>query len=148
MASRKVKEEAVSTARPHVGDRGEISLALGGQDMVLRPSFEAIEGFERATGKGLLQLSREALSGVLTLSETAHVACECIRAWGRANGDHGAAGSNVKRVAELIMEGEGGFHGALETVSAMLALAVTGKYSSKGEIKPAAKMTKEAPAAG
>lgn len=128
-------------ARPAVEERGELTLELGGASMSLRPSYEAIVGFEAATGKGLLQLAREALNGRLTLAETAQVACECVRAWGREAGDQNAAGSNAKKVAKLILEAEGGLHATLQTVSAMLSLAVTGGYDASGEAKPSAMTT-------
>src|SRR3546814_8479413 len=51
----------VNTDRPHVEERGELALMLDGQDMVLRPSYEAIDAFEKATGKGLLMLARDSL---------------------------------------------------------------------------------------
>lgn len=139
----------VNTDRPHVEERGELALPLDGQDMILRPSYEAIDAFEKATGKGLLQLARESLNGSLTLAETAQIACECIRAWGRANEDRGSAGANTQRIAELIMESDGGLRLALSTISAMLALAVTGNYTAKGEVKPVTtKKTEQAPVAG
>src|SRR3546814_10273886 len=116
----------VNTDRPHVEERGELALMLDGQDMVLRPSYEAIDAFEKATGKGLLMLARDSLNGALTLAETAQIACECIRAWGRANDDRGSAGANTQRIAELIMESDGGLRTALSTISAMMALAVNG----------------------
>ncbi|MDX3908423.1 MAG: GTA-gp10 family protein [Sphingobium sp.] len=117
--------------------RGELSLRIDGGEMGLRPSFEAITAFERETGKGLLLLAREALSGSLTLGETAQIACQCIRAWGRDTGSIGAKGARADRIAELILESDGGIREALATVAGLLSLAATGGYSAKGEAKAA-----------
>src|SRR3546814_19710491 len=81
-------------------------------------------------------LARDSLNGALTLAETAQIACECIRAWGRANDDRGSAGANTQRIAELIMESDGGLRTALSTISAMLAPAVPGNSTAQGEVKP------------
>lgn len=118
-------------------ERGEIALHLDGVPMVMRPSHEAIQLFEQATGKGLIQLTREALAGELSMGETAQVACQCIKAWGRATKNVSVAGVNADRIAELMMEGEGGFRAALATVAGLLALASTGGVTAAGELKPA-----------
>ena len=136
-------------ARPHVEDRGELALVLDGVTMVLRPTFEAIEAFEAATGKGLMQIARDAIDGRLTVGETAQIACECIRAWGRETDNEDAAGARPKRVANLILDAEGGFRAASGTVAAVLALAATGGYTSSGELKPVTtKKTTDASVAG
>lgn len=124
-------------------ERGELALVLDGQDMVLRPSHEAIRAFEAATGKGLLQLAREAMDGTLTLSETAQVACECIRAWGREEKNLGFAGSRADRIALLIMESDGGLFKAMATIAALLSLAATGGCTATGEVKPATRTSGE-----
>jgi len=124
--------------RPASEERGEIALELDGMTLVMRPTFEAIDAFERSTGKGLLQLAREGLAQTLTLSETAQIAGECIRAWGRAVNDENAKGSNTKRIANLMLEAEGGYRVTLAIVAGMLSLAATGGYTAKGELKPAA----------
>lgn len=127
--------------RPHATERGEIALPLGGVDYVLRPSHEAIEAFQAVTGKGLMQLARDALQGSMTTGECAQVATECIRAWGRATKKASAIGVNAPRVSELILESDGGFHEAIITIAAMLSLASTGGYTSQGELKPTTKPT-------
>lgn len=128
---------APAPTRPYLSERGEMALLLDGVEMVMRPTYEAIIAFERATGKGLLQLARDALAGALTLGEVAQIACECIRAWGRDVEDKGAAGANPKRVADLILEGDGGLHKASVTVGALLTMASTGGYTAQGKPKPA-----------
>lgn len=145
MAGRKNKAEA--PVRPASAERGEISLTLDGGAFVLRPSFEAIDAFEAATGKGLLQLAQESLRGALRLGEVAQVVTECVRAWGRATGQKSAQGVNASRVAELILEAEGGFVEASKTISAVLSLASTGGYTAQGEVKATGTTTSEAPVA-
>jgi hypothetical protein len=122
--------------RPAEPERGEVSITLEGEEMVLRPSHEAISAFERMTGKGLLILAREALNGSLSLGETAQVMCECIRAWGRHVDNKSAAGAGADRIAELVLESEGGFRAALATLAGVLSMAVTGGYTAQGEMKP------------
>lgn len=127
---------AEETNRPITEERGELSLMLDGADMGLRPSYEAIQAIETTLGRGLVDLARDGIAGKLSLSETAQIATECIRAWGREVEDKGAAGANSVRVAKLILDSDGGLYGAQKTVSAMLSLAVTGGYNSAGEMKP------------
>lgn len=123
-------------ARPPVTERGEIVLILDGQDFCLRPSHEAIFEFEAITGQGLLQLTRSALDGSMPVSVLAQVATECIKAWGRATKSTSAAAVNAQRVAELILESDQGYRGALVSVASMLSLASTGGYTASGELKP------------
>lgn len=123
--------------RPANAERGEISLTLDGVEMVMRPSHEAILAFESATGKGLAQLAAQAVACTLTLGEVAQVAAECIRAWGRATGQRGYAGSTATRVGELILEAPGGLRDAMGPISSVLALAFTGEYTASGKLKAA-----------
>lgn len=99
---------ALETVRPHVAERGEIALNLDGQELILRPSHEAIVEFEAVTGKGLMQLTRPALDGSLSVGAAAQVATECVKAWGRATNSPSAMGVNAPRVAELILESKDG----------------------------------------
>lgn len=126
------------TTRSPVEDRGELALTLDGMLFGLRPSYEAIDAIEKALGRGLVDVARDALSAKLSLGATAQIACECIRAWGRETQDKNASGANAPRIARLILDSEGGFHAVLQTVSAMLSLAVTGGYDSAGNLKPPA----------
>lgn len=118
--------------------RGEIALALGesGKEYVLRPTFAAIQAIEEKTGKGLLRLSRDGATGDLTLTETAIIANECIRAQGKATGDAIMAAYDTARVAELIHAAEGGIAATMGRLSVLLALAATGEYTPAGELKP------------
>jgi hypothetical protein len=145
--ARKAKDEG---ARPANGKRGEITLLLEGEEYVLRPTWEAIEAFEGLTDKGLFELARDAIAGKLRVSQAAQIATECIRAWGRATGSAAAQGVNVRRVGELLMESEGGFVAVQRTLAVMLGLAVTGEYTSSGEVKATGTLTTttETPVAG
>ncbi|MFA7505296.1 MAG: GTA-gp10 family protein [Burkholderiaceae bacterium] len=141
-------DETTAPATLAIEERGEIALVLEGDTYVLRPSYEAIESFETATGKGLVQLSREAIEGRLRLGETAQIAAECIRAWGRAKNRPSVAGVNAVRIAELIIESEAGVIGASRTLATMLAMAATGGYTAQGEAKAGTMTTTaEVPAA-
>lgn len=141
------KPAADAPARPANADRGEIALALDGVQMVMRPSYEAILAFEASTGKGIFDLANAAVAGRLTLGETAQIAAECIRAWGRATGDRGYAGSTPANVGRLIMESPGGLRVAMSDVGGMLALAVTGEYTASGELKATVTTTNVQPVA-
>lgn len=122
-------------AAPANEERGEIAITLDGVRMGLRPSYEAIAAFEAGTGKGLLDLARASLGGSLTLAETAMVACECIRSWGRATENASAKGANADRIAELIMETDGGLATVMGTLGGLLSLAATGGVTAQGEVK-------------
>jgi len=137
--------------RPAVEERGELSLLLDGTMMVLRPTFEAIQSIEGTLGRGLVDLARDAIAGKLSLADTAQIATECIRAFGRDTDDKNLAGAGAPKIARLIYDAQGGLHSVQKTVSAMLSLAVTGGYTSSGELKPSATTTTEtakAPADG
>lgn len=119
--------------------RGEVSLSLEGVEYVLRPSYEAIMEVEDQTGKGILDLARDAQSGDLTLRQVSQVAAAFIRAGGRAKQDNAAAHVSAKRVGELIYEAENGAVYVMGILRAVLLAAATGGYNGQGEVKPATK---------
>lgn len=121
--------------------RGEIALDLGGAEYVLRPSYEAIQAIEKRTGKGLLALARDAGGGDLTLVETALVAAECIKAHGKAKGDNLLAQTHADKIAEMILEAEGGVAASMGRIAVLLGLAATGGYTREGELKAATAAT-------
>lgn len=140
---------ADAEARPASEERGELTLTLDGAEMVLRPSYEAIEAFENGTGRSLNELALLAAERKLKLSEASIIVCECVRAWGRATNNRNWAGANSRRIAELILEADGGVTMVTPIVAGVLALAATGKYTAQGELKPVTMMTTEAaPVAG
>lgn len=131
----------LDTAAPAIEDRGELALTLDGTRMVLRPTFEAVSEIEQTLDRGLVDLARAALAAKLKLSETAQIVGACVRAWGRDVGEKGAAGANDQRIARLIVDSDAGIHEAMKTVGAMLSLAVTGGYTTAGELKPSTMTT-------
>ena len=58
--------------------RGEAALVVGGQTLVLRPSFEALVAAERELGS-LFALVERAAEGRLTLVETAALFWHCVK---------------------------------------------------------------------
>ena len=129
--------------RPANVERGEIVLNLG-DEYVMRPSYEAIAAFEDALGKGLFDIASDAINHRLRLNETAVIATECIKAWGRATGAPASMQAfNPKKIAGLILESDGGYKVALEQVAMMLAMACTGGYTATGEVKAATTTTIE-----
>jgi len=117
--------------------RGEISLQLDGVDFVLRPSFEALVAIEQDSGKGLIDLAREAEGGTLSLQTVAIIAMRCIQAWGAATKNEMAQGVNADKIARLIMSSDGGLMAAMLRIRILLTLAVTGGYTPSGERKAA-----------
>lgn len=141
---------ADETTRPAIEDRGEMKLVLLGRDYVMRPTYEAVTAIEAAAGRGLVDLARDAVAGKMTLAETAQIATECIRAFGREEGDKDAAGATAPRIARLILDSTEGLFGALSQVSALLSLAATGGFDASGNLKAVTTMTmttEEAPVA-
>jgi hypothetical protein len=65
----------VSPANPA---RGEAAFRIGGEAMVLRPSFEALVAAEEELGP-LLPLVERAAAGGLKLAETAALFWHCVR---------------------------------------------------------------------
>lgn len=130
--------------------RGEVTINLDAT-YVMRPSYEAIEAIEAATGRGVVALVNLAAQGELSLKNAAIIVTECIRAWGKqqaANGSdqpeaRSASGARPDKVAKLIHE-----HGlvqATERCAIVLTAAATGGVTSAGEWKP---VTTEIPVAG
>lgn len=108
--------------------RGEIDLTLGGKTYVLRPSFQAIAAFEKATGLSLVQLTDAARLGSMSLQGASAVATECINAAAEREMDKIGA----ERCAELIYEADGGLFIVQKKLAVMLSLAATGGYSASG----------------
>lgn len=132
---------------PITAERGEMALELAGARMGLRPSYEAIAAAEASSGRGLIDLARDAFDGGMSMATASLIAVELVRAWGRSVEDKGAAGANATRIGKLMLEAEGGFNGALKTLGICLTLAATGGYDAEGNLKPAKTTTTEAPKA-
>jgi len=117
--------------------RGEISLTLDGQEQTLRPSYAAIDAFESETGKGLMALFNEAQTGVMPVKTAAIIVTHCMRAQAAAKGDQLGERVQVKRIAELIVEADGGVMLVLIRLQQLLLNAVSGGYTASGEVKAA-----------
>jgi hypothetical protein len=118
--------------------RGETTIKLGdGVDYVLRPSFEAIVGFEEQTGRGLFDLARSADTGLLTSTEAAIIVTHCVRAQGRALNDANLIGVNAKKIGALMLSAEGGLFLIMQRLNVLLFAASTGGYSPTGEVQAA-----------
>lgn len=115
-------------------DRGEVAITLAGQEIVLRPTFDAIAKIRAATGVPFGQsYSRIA---ALDVVEMATVLGACAR----------AAGSTLKdeQVGELIMRE--GVAAAVEKATALLGNILTGG-SKPREGEAAAAETAKSPSA-
>ena len=118
------------TANPY---RGEVDIELEGQQFILRPSYTAIIEAEKATGKSLVKLATAAGDGELSLTDTAIVITEMIKAQGKAANDMNLAGVNALRIGELIAE-----YGLMQTqLRLVIALtnAATGGCKADGTPK-------------
>lgn len=123
--------------------RGEFEIELEGVSYGMRPSFEAIVAFEKATGQALLDLTRAASGQSLTVTDAAAIVTECCKAWGRATGDRSAANFNAGRVGELLIET--GMLFVMKRLELMLFMAATGGVTSSGEVKPRMATTATSP---
>lgn len=118
--------------------RGEVTINLDAT-YVMRPSYEAIEAIETATGRGVVALLMSSGQGDLSLRETSIIVCEFIKAWGKeciATGDNSpearsASGSNVRKVGELVYKA--GLVKVVPRVQFVLGAAVTGGAIATGE---------------
>jgi hypothetical protein len=126
--------------------RGELAITLGGEELALRPSWQAIDRFERGTGKSVVQLAGEASVGALHSGNAAIILAECIREAKRAAGDALAENYRTETIHKLMIEEPGGYLMTLKRLELLLIKAATGGYTGAGEAK-AAGTTVETPAA-
>ena len=129
--------DMAADAAPANETRGEIGLALDGVEFTLRPSYAAIDAFERETGKGLMALFNEAQSGIMPVKTAATIVTHCMRAQAAATGDSAGERVQVKRIAELIVEADGGVMLVLIRLQRLLLNAASGGYTASGEVKAA-----------
>jgi len=119
--------------------RGEQTVMLEGVEYVMRPSFAAIEAIETKTGKALAELMILATAAKLKGVEIAVIVTECVKADLRQRGRGAEADMwQERRVAELLMDAEGGLFKMITDLVGFLKAAATGEYTSKGELKAAA----------
>src|SRR5690606_36281697 len=99
-------------------ERGEVSIALGKKDRVLRPSYEAILLIEKATGRSLRELAALANAMTMPIEVMAIVVAELVRA-GAADDDIGAQMGEAEGWGKLI-------HAAgIPSVAARLTIVLT-----------------------
>lgn len=106
-------------------ERGEVALKLGSTVYPMRPSFEAVIGFEQQTGKSLVELLRLAVSQQLHLADMAAIATFAIRAAAKEGEDRELLTSvQADRMAEVIFEN--GYTQAIPAIVDLLVNAVSG----------------------
>lgn len=117
--------------------RGEITIELEGQEYILRPSFEAIESIEEATGQTLFDLAGDATQGKLSFKVMGIIVAAMMRAYGKSHPEDPLfttyRSSKPERLSELIYE----FGGPRVTarITVLLVGALTGGYTASGEAK-------------
>ncbi|WP_174286632.1 hypothetical protein [Sphingomonas bacterium] len=121
-------------------ERGEFDIELAGGTFSMRPSWDAIQAFEKGTGRSLLVLAGQAAAKALDTRSMATIVVECVAAWGRAKGIMSAQGFDIDRTAGMIMDSPGGPLVLCERLRLMLYMAATGGITSSGEVRaPVAK---------
>jgi hypothetical protein len=119
--------------------RGEITVPLDGQEYVLRPSFEAVSRIERELGRGLYDLANLALVGRLSFSDMGVIIAEMMHAYGKSNPDDPLnstyRAATAQRMSELVFEHGG--PSVMARVAVVLVGALSGGYTSSGEVKAA-----------
>lgn len=130
-------DEASDLAAAGVDARGQLSVELGGGRYILRPSEEAIAAIEEDLGHSLEQLVAMTAYSRLTLQQTAVIVTHMMHAYGRANPDAGAdyRGAKVETVRTHIFEA--GVPKIRARLMPLLSGAMTGGYTSAGELKAA-----------
>lgn len=119
--------------------RGEFEIMLEGVTYGLRPSYEAIVAFEKATGMSLLESARATSNQSLSVPAAAEIVTACMKAWGAAAGTEAsreqkvAAAVDVPRVGALLVEE--GMLLVTKRLEVMLFMAATGGVTSQGEAK-------------
>lgn len=116
-------------------ERGEFEIELGGATYGMRPSFEAISAFEKATGRSLLQLASDAERQALSIEACAAIVTECVKAWGASEKHPSAGAFSAKKIGPLLMGGPGGILFIQGRLQLMLFMAATGGVDAKGGVK-------------
>jgi hypothetical protein len=143
MAKPKSKPDA---EEPKVDLLGQLSVQLDAEYQ-LRPSRQAISNIERATGKGLYQLTVQAGSLALSVEEMGVCVAEMMRAYAVHDPDAGAAykGAKPEVCADLIFE-----NGPVDVARRLAIIftgALTGGYTASGEVKAPGMKTEPTPTA-
>lgn len=107
------------------GARGSVFLPVGERIYEITPSFKAIVGIERATGRGYRSIGRDVMSGEATLTEIALIVSLLVRSVD-------AKGPTPDEVGEIIMEyGAGSF---TVPVGSFLSRAVIGNKEHQRQL--------------
>lgn len=114
--------------------RGEVDLVLEGETYVMRPSYEAIVAFEGLTRQPLLQLAMLADHSQLSVTQTADIVTECIKAWAEQEELTHLRRVQSERIGKLIIKE--GFMAILPRVAVVLAAAASGGTNADGTPKP------------
>ena len=110
--------------------RGEVTLRLGGESYVLRPSFGAICEIEDALGANLFELGRKLERAEIAAKELVDFAHACL-----AHACVAPPGQDVSRarLGELILA-----EGALEVIAALVKFCHAYALGGPAEKKPGA----------
>lgn len=103
----------MTAANPH---RGEIIAQIGGDRLLLRPTFEAITEWETATGAGSVRLARKLASGDVSMADIVDILTAATR----------PTNPNVKHAEIGRMISAAGLLSAIEPVQKLLMHALTG----------------------
>ena len=120
---------------------GERCITLGGAAYVLRPTWDAVQEVEQATGVTCVELGWQAERLRLRAVHAAAIVGACVRAQGRATDDKAMAHFSDKRLGELMYEADGGLLAAAAVLAPLLAGMVSGEYSFLGHPKIGTTMT-------
>lgn len=116
-------------------ERGEVFVALGKKERVLRPSFEAIVTIEKQTGRSLRELAAMANSMTMPIELMSIVVAELVRA-GAAKDDVGAQMGEAEGWGKMIYAA--GIPSVAARLTIVLTAALTGGATVEGELKPVA----------
>ena len=78
--------------------RAEVEITFSGKQMIMRPTFDAIARIEAGTGKGILELAKRYDRGDVSITDTAIILTEGLRAGSEAGGaNYQAVGKQLVR---------------------------------------------------
>lgn len=118
--------------------RGEIAVTLEGAELVLTPSFQAIDEIETQTGQTLRELVAAAERGRMSLRTVGIVLAACVRASARAGkAKEHYAQVKAESMASLAYAEDGGVLLVIRHhLVPLLMVALTGGYTAQGFRKP------------
>lgn len=128
---------------PKLDVRGQLPMPLGGEDYLLRPSFEAVLEIERNL-RPAFELAQDAMRGALTLEEMAVCVVAMMKAQGKTLPDNDPQASvyraaSVDQIGRLIYEAGG--PRICARLMVVLTGCVNGGYTAEGEAKAGTETT-------